>query len=206
MWTRHRAALLGLFAMVAVCFDAVGQPVDSARATRDRAKADLIKAQEAFDRADEVYIKALGGVITQPAVPPLTTTPMPAGAPRGSVQASVVTFSLSGVRGMDPNIFDYRARLILDEQPGAWGERATGKKYTVPSGIRSIAFEVQHNVTGDLNKPTWKTICQGNLPPNVDTKIDIVVAQTTMCNTGNEVKGQGQGSILEEIKSIVGLH
>ena len=203
---RHQAALLGLFAMAAVSFDAVGQPVESARAARDRAKADLIKAQEAFDRADEVYIKALGGANIQPGTPSLTTTPMTAGAPQGSGQASVVTFSLSGVRGMDPNIFDYRARLILDEQPGAWGERATGKKYTVPSGIRSIAFEVQHNATGDLNKPNWKTICQGNLPPNVDAKIEIVVAQTTTCNTGNEVKGQGQSSIFEDMKSSIGLH
>ncbi len=205
MRTLHQAVLLGLFAMAAVCVEALGQPIESARATRDRAKTELIKAQEAFDRADEVYIKALGGAITQSAVP--TTTPMPAGAPQGSVRASVITFSLSGAGARDPNIFDYRARLILDKQPGAWGERATGTKYTVPPGIRSIAFEVQHNANGDSNKPTWKTICQGSLPPNVDTKIEIVVAQTTICsNTDDEVKGLGQRSILEEIKSSIGLH
>jgi hypothetical protein len=179
MQTRYQAALFGLLAMMTICFEAAGQPVESARATRDRAKADLIRAQEAFDRADESYINSLGGAITPPAVTQLTTTPTPAGA----FQGSVVTFSMSGVGALDANLFDYRGRLIIDEQPGAWTEHASGAKYMVPSGIRSIAFEVQHNTTGDAGKPTWKTICRGSLPLKVATKIDIVIAQTTTCNT-----------------------
>ena len=182
MQTRHRAALFGLLAMMTICFEAVGQPVESTRATRDRAKADLIRAQEAFDRADEAYINALGGTIAQPAVTPLTRTPTPAGAPQGSV----VTFSTSGVGALDANPFDYRGRLILDEQPGAWTQHASGAKYMVPSGTSSIVFEVQQNTTGDLIKPTWKTICQGSLPLKVATKIDIVIDQETKCKATNE--------------------
>lgn len=180
MRIRHQAALFGLLAMMTICSEAVGQPVESARATRERAKADLIRAQEAFDRADEAYINALGGVATQPAVTPLTPTPTPTSA--GAPQGSVVTFSMSGVGALDANLFDYRGRLILDEQPGAWTQHASGAKYMVPSGTRSIAFEVQHNTTGDPIKPTWKTICQGKLPLKVATKIDIVIAQKTTCN------------------------
>ena len=178
MQTRHQAALFGLLAMMMICAEAVGQPVESARATRDRAKADLIRAQEAFDRADEAYINALGGVATQPAVTTLTPTPTPAGAPHGSV----VTFTMSGGRALDANLFDYRGRLIFDEQPDAWTEHASGAKYMVPSGTRSLAFEVQQNMTGDPIKPTWKTICGGGLPLKVATKIDIVIAQKTTCN------------------------
>jgi hypothetical protein len=178
MQIRRQAALFGLLAMMTICSAAVGQPVESARATRERAKADLIRAQEAFDRADEAYINALGGVVTQPAVTPLTPTPTSAGV----LQSSVVTFSMSGVGALDANLFDYRGRLILDEEPGAWTQHASGAKYMVPSGTRSIAFEVQHNTMGDPIKPSWKTICQGNLPLKAATKIDIVIAQETTCD------------------------
>ena len=113
-----------------------------------------------------------------PAAPLPKMTPIPDGASQGSV----VTFSISGVGALDANLFDYRGRLVIDEQPGAWTEHTSGAKYMVPSGVRSIAFEVQHNMTGDASKPAWKTICQGGLPLKVATKIDIVIAQTTTCN------------------------
>ena len=179
MRTQIQTALVGLLAVIATCSEVAGQPVESARATRDRAKADLIRAQQAFDHADEAYINALGGAVTQPTVTPQTPAPTPAGAPQGSV----VTFSMAGVGSLDANLFDYRGRLIMDEQPGAWTKHASGAKYMVPSGTRALAYEVQHNATSDPIYPAWKTICQGSLPLKVATKIDIVIAQKTTCNS-----------------------
>ncbi len=178
MQIRFQASLLGLLAMMATCFEAAGQSMEEARATRDRAKADLIRAQDAFDRADEAYINTLGGAATKAAVTPPTPTPAPATAR----QRSVVTFSMSGVGSLDANLFDYRGRLIIDAHPGEWTEHASGAQYMVPPGTRSLAYEVQHNTTSDPIHPTWKSICDGSLPLKASTKIDIVIAQKTTCD------------------------
>ena len=61
MQIRYQAAVIGMLAMMAMCSQATGQSIEAARTARERAKADLIRAQEAFDRADEAYINVLGG-------------------------------------------------------------------------------------------------------------------------------------------------
>ncbi len=165
---------------LAVCFDAAGQSLEEARAARERARADLIKAQEAFDRADEAYIRALGGAAGGTVVPQPAAS-IPAASINGTRRASVVTFSMSGVGALDANLFDYRARLIVDGQPGPWTEHASGAKYPVPSGTRSLAYEVQNNPTGDLHKPAWKTVCEGKLPIRAAAKVDVVIAGKIRC-------------------------
>lgn len=206
MEIRHLVAMLSLFAMLATCFDVSGQPVESARVTRDRAKADLIRAQEAFDRADESYINSLGGTIAKSAAtataPAMAATPVP-NSP-GTLPGFVVTFSMSGVGAIDASLFDYRGRLIHDEQPDAWTEHASGAKYLVPPGTRTTEYEVQNNTTGNPSNPVWKTICQGHLPLKVATKIDIVISKTTKCNVLVE-NNLEQHSPLDEVKErIVG--
>lgn len=175
MQTRYQALLLCVLAMPAICFDAAAQSVDAARAARDKAKADLIRAQEAFDRADEAYIKALGGAASRPAV----TTPAPTLA---GTRPGTVTFSLSGSRAAEINPLDYRGRLIIDGQPGAWTQHASGARENVPPGTHSLAYEVQSNERGDAINPQWKTICNGNLPLKAATTVDIALAQKISCS------------------------
>src|SRR5881628_2552289 len=143
MQIRYQAAMFSLLAMMAMCFEAAGQSIEAARAARDQAKADLIRAQDAFDRADEAYIKALGGAVPKPVVTPPAPTPAEARA------VSSVTFSLSGVGALEANPLDYRGRLIIDEHPGEWTQHASGAKNMVPPGTRSLAYEVQNNTRSD---------------------------------------------------------
>ena len=188
MWTRYQAAGFGLLATVAMCFDAAGESIETARAARERAKADLIRSQEAFDRADEAYINALRGVAPQPAL----TAPMAAPSPTSALTAaststsapapSLVTFSLSGPGSLEVNPLEYRARLIVDELLGAWTQHASGAQITAPAGARSVAYEVQNNATSDPVHTAWKTICQGMLPPGAAVTVDIAIAQKVTCN------------------------
>jgi len=175
MQTRFQAAMFGLLVMMAMCFEAAGQSIETARAARDRAKADLIKSQEAFDRADEAYINALGGVAAKPAATP------PASTLAVAPPVSVVTFSLSGVGAIEVNPLEYRARLIIDEHPGEWTQHASGAKNLVPPGTHALAYEVQNNTRGDPINPSWKTVCQGSLPLKAATKVDIAIAQKVTC-------------------------
>jgi hypothetical protein len=175
MQNRFVAMVLGLVVMTTVSLEAAGQSVEAARAARDRAKADLIKAQEAFDRADDAYINALRGTPVKAAG--TSSVPPAAEFPRNSV----VVFGLSGPKELDANMFDYRGRLIMDDQPGEWTQHASGTKYPVPDGTRTLAYEVQTNASKDPTNPAWKTICQGNLPRRKETNVDIVIGQKTAC-------------------------
>jgi len=176
MQIRYQPAMFSLLAMMAMGFEAAGQSVEAARAARDQAKADLMRAQDAFERADEAYIKALGGAAFRPAVTPVAATP---GEAR---PVSVVTFRLSGVGAIEVNPLDYRARLVIDEHPGEWTQHASGAKNTVPPGTRSLAYEVQNNTRSDPINPAWKTVCQGNLPLKPATTVDIAIAQSVKCS------------------------
>ncbi len=162
---------VAVFALTAL--PAAAQSVDEARAARDRAKAELIRAQDAFDRADEAYIKALGGAAAKPAESPR----MPA-----SGRPSTVTFSLSGTGSIDANLFDYRGRLMIDGRPGEWTQHASGAKYEVPAGARSVAYEVERNTSTDSTRPAWKKICEGSVPPKPATTVDIAIERNaTRC-------------------------
>jgi hypothetical protein len=173
--SRFQALLLCLLAVPAICLDAAAQSADAARAARDKAKADLIRAQESFDRADEAYINALGGAASRSTA--TTSAPTLAGTRPGAV-----TFSLSGSRAVMINPLDYRGRLIIDGQPGAWTQHASGAREIVPLGTHSLAYEVQNNERGDANNPQWTTICNGNLPLKVATTVDVALAQKITCN------------------------
>lgn len=176
MKSRFRAVLVGFLAL-SVCLQAAAQSIDAARAARDRAKADLIRAQEAFDRADDAYIKALGGAAAAPGVAPAPTPP--AAVPSGT-RPRTVTFSLSGPGAVDINPLDYRGRVILDGQPGAWTEHAAGARNMVPAEVRSLAYEVQKNDGRNTLKPEWNTICKGDLPLKNAT-VDIAIARKIAC-------------------------
>lgn len=175
MQTRCQALLLCLLAVPAICFDAAAQSLDAARAARDKAKADLIRAQQVFDRADEAYINALSGAASRPAA----TTAAPT---LGGTRPGAVTFSLSGSRAVMINPLDYRGRLVIDGQPGTWTQHASGAREIVPLGTHSLAYEVQINERGDAVNPQWKTICNGNLQLKAATTVDIALAQKITCN------------------------
>lgn len=168
--------MVALITTMVICVEAAGQSVEAARATRDRAKADLLKAQEAFDHADEAYINALGGAAIKPAV----ATPAPTLGRTG--RGSLVTFSMSGVGALDANPLDYRGRLISDRQPGDWTQTVSGVKSMAPPGTRLLGYEVQINATRDPINPTWKTICEERLPLKAATTVDIVIARTIRCD------------------------
>lgn len=174
--------MFGLLASAAMCFDAAGQSVEAARAARDRAKADLIRSQEAFDRADEAYINALRGMAPQPILSAPTSAPAAASSPTSASALSLVTFSLSGPGSLEVNPLAYRARLIVDELSGAWTQHASGSQITAPAGARVVAYEVQNNATNDPIHTAWKTICQGMLPPRAAVTVDIAIAQKVTCN------------------------
>jgi hypothetical protein len=174
--TRYQAATFAMVAMMAMCFEAAGQSIEAARAARDRAKADLIRAQEAFDRADDAYINALGGAASK------ATAAQPGSAPAAAPSLAVVTFSLSGPGALEVSPLDYRARLIIDEHPGEWTQHASGVKSPVPPGTRSLAYEVQHNAKSDPIHPAWATICQGSLTLKAATTVDIAIDRTVACN------------------------
>ncbi|MBI3373797.1 MAG: hypothetical protein HY017_18895 [Betaproteobacteria bacterium] len=175
MQSRFRALLLCLLAVPAICLDAAAQSIDAARTARDKAKADLIRAQDAFDRADESYINALGGAASKPTAKTAAPTP-------GGTRPGTVTFSLSGSRAVMINPLDFRGRLIVDGQPGAWTQHASGAKEFVPMGTYSLAYEVQNNERSDAINPQWKTICNGNLPLKTATIVDVALAQKITCN------------------------
>jgi len=173
---RYHAAVLGMLAMMVMCPQATGQSVEAARAARDRAKADLIRAQEAFDRADEAYINVLGGAALKPAAA------QPASPLAATLGLIVITFSLAGPGALEVNPIDYRARLIIDDRPGEWTQHASGAKNTVPPGTRVLAYEVQNNARSDPVHPEWKTICQGSLPLKAAATVDIAIDRKVSCN------------------------
>jgi hypothetical protein len=176
MRMQYQAAVIGLLAMLSMCVDATGQSIESARAAREKAKVELIKAQEAFDRADETYINALGGAV------PATTAPATRAQTSADSRSRVVTFGLSGPRAHISNPLAYRARLIVDGQPGAWTQHASGAKIVVPAEAHMLAYEVQTDKRGDMLNPEWQTICAGSLQPKDSTVIDIDIARETGCN------------------------
>lgn len=176
MRMRYQAAAIGLLAMLSMCVDATEPPLESARAAREKARAELVRAQAAFDRADEAYINALGGAVPNPTAP--------AARPQGSAGArsQVVTFGLSGPRAQISNPLAYRARLIVDGQPSAWTQHASGVKIVVPAETHLLAYEVQTDAREDMLNPDWRTICAGGLQPKDNTVVDIAIAREISCS------------------------
>jgi hypothetical protein len=172
---RYQAAAISLLALLSVCVPAMEQSVESARAAREKAKADLVKAQETFDRADEAYINALGGAGPTPTAH-TTRAQGPAGA-----RPVVVTFGLSGPRAQISNPLAYRARVIVDGQPSAWTQHAAGVQIVVPAEAYLLAYEVQTDARDDMLNPEWRTICAGSLRPKDSTVVDIEIAQEVSC-------------------------
>ncbi len=149
--------------------------LDSARVQREEARAELARAQAAFDRADEAYIRALGGSAAkrQAALAPAADAPS---------RGRIVTFTMGGIGAMEVSPLDYRARLIVDRHPGAWTQHTSGTRLPVPGEAQSLAYEVQRN-DGAATAPQWKTICAADLPLKSATTLEVVVAQTTSCRT-----------------------
>ena len=162
------------------------QSLDAARAVRDRAKADLIRAQEAFDRADETYIRALGGAA--PASPAnglqpgaATVTVVAPTALFRSRHGRVVTFAMSGPGAEGVNPLDYRGRLVADGEPAAWTQHVSGAKNLVAPEVRTVAYEIQHNSSGDVAKPSWATICKGDVPMKDIVTVEVAISKRTEC-------------------------
>lgn len=191
MQARYHGAISGLVILMAMSFCATAQSLEVLRAARDQAKTDLIKAQDAFDRADEAYIKALGTASRATAAVPPSPTPSGASGRSASSPAPTpaealpheVTFAMNGTGALEASPFDYRARLIVDERPFEWTENASGSKQTAPSAARLLAYEVQHDAKSDPTSPEWKTICQGSLPLKRKTTVEIVIGRSVTCTT-----------------------
>lgn len=186
------AASVGALCLAAVTVNAGAQSVGAARAARDRAKADLVRAQEAFDRADEAYVKALGGAATDPkAASAPSSAPAPAVKPTvasvlptwlySSPHGRIVTFAMSGpgAEAVDP--LDYRGRLIVDGEASAWSQHTSGVKNLVSTEAQTLAYEIQRNANGDADRPSWATICKGSLPTKNNVTVEVVVAKRTDC-------------------------
>lgn len=190
MQARYRAAIPGLIVLMAMSVCATAQSLEASRVARDQAKADLIKAQDAFDRADEAYIKALSGAasLATAAVPPSPTPSAASGRPAGSPASTPaevlpleVTFAINGTGALEVSPFDFRARLIVDERPFEWTEHASGSKQTAPSATRSLTYEVQHDAKSEPIRPEWRTICQGSLPLKRRTTVEIAIGRSMIC-------------------------
>jgi hypothetical protein len=180
-WALH-ASCFAIAGVLALAAHAADPSLDAARAARDKAKADLLKAQEAFDRADEAYIGALGGIA---AAWPVTVTLAGApaqSAPQTSGRPRMITFTLSGPRAQMVNPLEYRARVVVDGQPSAWTEHASGARTPVSPQAVAVAYEVQNDEKRDALNPAWRTICSGSLPP-ADTIVDVALAGQTSCTT-----------------------
>lgn len=176
MRRRYQAAAICLLATFSMCVDATELVVESARAAREKARADLVRAQEAFDRADEAYIDALGGAARNPRASETRTQ----GA--ASARSQVVTFGLSGPRAQISNPLAYRARVIVDGQPGAWTQHASGAKIVVPGEAYMLEYEVQTDAREDMLNPEWRTICAGGLRPKDNNVVDIAIAREIRCS------------------------
>lgn len=181
----HRlVAVLGLLlAIPPVGIAAGGQTIESARAERDRAKAELIRAQEAFDRADAAYIEALSGASGLRLAPPAGPSSAPS-APKtasASRRPSVVTFGLSGPLAQISNPFSYRARVVVDGEARPWTQHASGAKVTIPADAKSLTYEVQADAKDDVRTPEWRTVCAGDLPAAGNVVIDVEIGRKIGC-------------------------
>lgn len=186
MPARYLASVFVLAAIIAaVPAGTSAQSLDSLKAARDQARRDLVKAQAAFDRADEAYIQALAASRASSPEPVPSTAPG-SQSPATPSQASVpleVTFTMNAPGGMDVSPFDYRARLIADEQPLDWTQHASGSKQIAPVGTRLLAYEVQRDARSDPNSPAWNTVCRGTLPLKQRTIVEIAAGRDARCTT-----------------------
>jgi len=161
-----------LIAAVLISQAAAAQSLEAARAERERAKADLTRAQRVFEQADEAYVKALAVAAGQRSAAP--SAPPPLSRP------GVVTFTMSGPGALEINPLDYKARLTIDGEEGGWTQTASGVKVAVPAGTTSIAYEVQHVTRGP--KSVWTTICSGTLAVRPTTTVNIAIDRQTTCS------------------------
>ena len=148
--------------LITAASSASAQSLDQLRAARDKAKADLARAQSAFDQADEAYIKALGTGAGKPVAPP-TPTPAPV-APKPPPDPSVrtVTFTFTGLR-LNNSTF-YSARLIADGEVGPPTSLDGALSVNVSAkATRSLTYMVTRRVFGGMDAGT-KNVCAGNLP------------------------------------------